>query len=153
MTKKKSKSKRAAGTPVVPRYGELYSFGFYHDRVPANVWDTMTFDPVDPHQVALSRKWLELHARPRKTINFRNRSYGFKHNVERWCETIGPHEYISQGAFIQAAIDLGYRYVQRWAHAYFNIAPRSPGLFSWKYQLKVKAAVQRLQETRLDRDE
>ena len=33
MAKQKSKSKPAAGTPQVPRYGELYSFGLYDLRL------------------------------------------------------------------------------------------------------------------------
>ena len=35
MAKQKSKSKPAAGTPQVPRYGELYSFGLYDLDYPA----------------------------------------------------------------------------------------------------------------------
>ena len=124
MAKKQSKTKSRDYTQVVPRYGELYSFGLYYPET----LDTH-FEPIDPQQVALCKKWLELHARPRKTINFREgSSYGFKHRVERWCETFGPHRYIGNGAFIRAAIDLGYKYVQRGPNAHFNIAPRGPAL-------------------------
>ena len=69
-----------------------------------------------------------------------------KHNVERWCETFGPHKYVSNGAFIQAAIDLGYRYVQRGQVASFDIEPKSPGLFDWKHQQAVMSAGRAMQK-------
>ena len=79
-------------------------------------------------------------------MNFRRSSYVLKHNVERWCETFGPHKYVSNGAFIQAAIDLGYRYVQRGQVASFNIEPKSPGLFDWKHQQAVMSAGRAMQK-------
>jgi len=134
MAKQKFKSKPAARTPVVPRYGDLYLHGLYY----LGTYDN-SFDPVDPDEVALCKQWLEQHVKPRKSINLRgNSSYGWKHRVEHWSETFGPHRYVANGSFIQAAIDLGYKYVQDGPNARFNFGPKRRGLFDWKYQLAPK---------------
>ncbi len=65
----------------------------------------------DPKQVALCRAWLERNATHRHTINTRHSSYGLKHAVERDSNSGGRREYVSNGSFICAAIDLGYKCV------------------------------------------
>jgi len=58
------------------------------------------------HQVDLCRDWLDKFASPRKTVNNRHSSYGLKHRVEAHC-----HEYISNGAFIQAVYEMGEEHI------------------------------------------
>ena len=50
-------------------------------------------------------RWLLKFAEPGPTLALRRTSYGYKHTVERWAG-----RYISNGAFITAAIELGYRW-------------------------------------------
>ena len=81
--------------------------------------------PPLPAQVEVCRQWLSLFARPRKTINVRRSSYGLKHAVEAWASG-----YVSNGAFIAAAVAEGYRVRQigRGTNANFNMSflrPRS----------------------------
>lgn len=62
----------------------------------------------DPDQVALCRRFIEsCCTRAGLHSGFWRNSYQWKHAVERWAETIGPHEYVSNGAFIQAVIEMG----------------------------------------------
>jgi len=80
---------------------------------------------IDEHQIDVCMAWLEEFAKPKKSIKQGISSYSYKHVVEEWCSRIGKPEYISNGAFIVAAIRLGYRAV-RGIHAndpnaYFNI--------------------------------
>jgi hypothetical protein len=60
-------------------------------------------EPVDIEEVKLCKQWLLRKARKRKTINTNYSSYGLKHRVE---DTYG--KYVSNGAFIVAAMELGY---------------------------------------------
>jgi hypothetical protein len=69
--------------------------------------------------------WLEENARPRKTINRNDSSYGWKHIVEK---EIG--KYVSNGAFIAAAIHSGFKFTAEGGYcpnAYFNIRTYKPG--------------------------
>jgi len=92
-------------------------------------------DP-DPEQVELCRRWLRLHAEPRKSVNRTVSSYGLKHFVEDWTRTLGQsfdqvdpwgrawtgdYLYVSNGAFIAAAIEEGYRILR--------CGPDSPNAF------------------------
>ena len=57
--------------------------------------------------IASSADWIRGKALI-KTYNRGRSSYGYKHDVERWIETRGgPHHYVSNGAFIAAALGLG----------------------------------------------
>jgi hypothetical protein len=79
---------------------------------------------LDPHEVELARRWIRLFATPTKTIRRRYYSYGYKHAVERWTEKSGFNNYISNGAFIQAALLEGYRCApirSSSLNAYFNM--------------------------------
>lgn len=75
-------------------------------------------------QVEACRSWLRLWARPRKTINWRLSSYQLKHAVEHASRRHGvvyelvdsrgrswtsSYLYVSNGAFIAAALLEGYR--------------------------------------------
>jgi hypothetical protein len=81
----------------------------------------------DEAQVSICRRWIEEFCVPAKTVKEYKGSYGLKHDVERWA-----NEYVSNGAFIQAAHDLGFtikRISQDSYNAYFNLV--SPE-FAWQ---------------------
>ena len=97
-----------------------------------------------PPQVETAREWIRAHARPRKTLNTTRSSYGLKHSVEASSCGAGlvylqrdhqgrmwpsPRLYISNGAFIAAAILEGYLAVRcRWnsPNVHFNMGlPRA----------------------------
>jgi hypothetical protein len=59
-----------------------------------------TCNAIDPKQVQLCEDWITSTALPCKKAT--GYSYGLKHVVERWANT-----YISNGAFIQASLNLG----------------------------------------------
>ena len=90
----------------------------------------------NPEQIKICAGWLVLHATRTTYITRAHTSYGLKHRVERWTRVAGPHKlsdilgnkwvsdyyYISNGAFITAAIQLGYtaRRADNTPNAYFN---------------------------------
>jgi hypothetical protein len=78
--------------------------------------------PVDEKQVALCREWLRAFIRPRTRFNAEYSSYVLKHRVQAWAD-----EYVSNGAFIVAAMREGYRVQPRGKlNANFNMSfPRS----------------------------
>lgn len=93
------------------------------------------FDPPPDHAVALCRTFLELYGRPTPRLRRTATSYGHKHCVERWHrEQTGERVYIPQGAFIMAALHLGYQVEQAREdspNAVFNLrlnrsTPRKP---------------------------
>ena len=63
--------------------------------------------PPVPSEVELCRDWLLLYATPATSCGRRS-SYGLKHDVEKWAG-----RYVSNGAFILAALKNGYR-VRSW---------------------------------------
>jgi hypothetical protein len=65
---------------------------------------TERLNAPDPDEVDICNAWLRAHAKPTKTIRHDHSSYGYKPAVERWAGT-----YISNGAFIVAALAQGYR--------------------------------------------
>lgn len=83
-------------------------------------------------QIDLCITWLLQWGRKRKSLNYDWTSYQLKHVVERWAGT-----YISNGAFIQAAINLGYK-IKRYrggttATMNIGLSQNSPGVqFQWK---------------------
>jgi len=94
---------------VLKEYPNLTGFGFGGDG------------KIDPNQVQACIEWLLAHDAldRRKTINTRCSSYGWKHVVEKDKST-----YISNGAFICAALYLKYRMKRAGPtnpNAYFNI--------------------------------
>jgi len=64
-------------------------------------------NPVPPRreQVEVCKEWIRRWAVPRETINRIHNSYYLKQAVEAEADC-----YVSNGAFIQAAIELGYQY-------------------------------------------
>lgn len=67
--------------------------------------------PPPAEEVAVCRAWLTRYTRPCKTAAATQYSYGLKHTVEACWPNVGGSSggYVSNGALIQAAIDLGYR--------------------------------------------
>lgn len=74
-------------------------------------------DPITQSQVELSKIWIREWITPRKTINTQKGSYQLKHIVEKNSGT-----YVSNGAFIRAAIDLGFNYSKNGLNAFFNMS-------------------------------
>ncbi len=79
-------------------------------------------------EVQAAREWLRAYAK--KTVNIRKTytSYGMKHLVERRAAVEGRHQYVSNGAFIEAALAEGYkmeRAARASVNAFFNMAPSS----------------------------
>jgi len=72
---------------------------------------------IDEKEVSLCKKWIKKYITPRKTINTKKGSYNLKGLVEKDTST-----YISNGAFIKAAIELGYEYKENGKNAYFNMS-------------------------------
>lgn len=73
-------------------------------------------------EITYAMDWIQKHAKPRKTINRAVSSYGLKHLAEESA----PTGYISNGAFIMAALRLGY-HIQPYRsspNAYFNMTAR-----------------------------
>lgn len=77
--------------------------GIYFGKPPGK------FEAADRHQVVLCRVWLRAHARPSLGPEDRS-SYGYKHDVENWIRSAynSADCYISNGAFVAAAIAEGY---------------------------------------------
>jgi hypothetical protein len=75
-------------------------------------------------QIALCADWLALQSRI-KSVNSRHSSYGYKHMVEGWTRAKGEHAYISNGAFIAAAVGVGLVYKQVGIRACFNLSNRT----------------------------
>jgi hypothetical protein len=70
--------------------------------------------PVDPKQVEICKQFLLEFCEKTDRINKDGTSYGLKHAVEQWTSVKKYHswwnyDYVTNGAFIRAALDLGYR--------------------------------------------
>ena len=65
--------------------------------------------------------WLRSNVEPIKTINRRHSSYGLKHLAEKFS----PNLYLSNGAFIAAALLVGYRFEVDPPNAMFGMSERS----------------------------
>ena len=76
-------------------------------------------DTPDKEGVKLCENWIEEFAYPRKTFNRTRSSYGLKHVVEDFFQF-----YITNGEFIQAAINQGYRFIRQGnsPNAFFNMS-------------------------------
>ena len=76
---------------------------------------------INPEEFKICRDWLSTRAirLARKTINTKCSSYTWKHIVER-----SANQYVSNGAFICAALHLGFKMRRRDAispNAWFNL--------------------------------
>jgi hypothetical protein len=80
-----------------------------------------------PEEVEICKTWIELYGRPKKAFGNRS-SYVLKHVVERWAG-----EYVTNGAFIEAARQLGYEYerIDRTPNAVFKMALPRRGSAEW----------------------
>jgi hypothetical protein len=114
---------------VMERYPTLTAFGFgiFEDpRANAAVDYERQFHDCrvmllqSIEQCSHAFQWLEPVAKI-KTINERHSSYGLKHWVERYYS---PY-YCSNGAFIAAALLLGFKVYQDGPNASFNMSQRS----------------------------
>jgi len=72
---------------------------------------------ISDEQVLLCKAWINEWITPRKTLNREKNSYRLKHVVEKKC-----NKYISNGAFIKAAIELGYKFEPSGLNAYFAMS-------------------------------
>lgn len=87
--------------PTEGTMSTIADFGITHD-------DTTTEGrPPDPAQVATAQAYLQTLPRAEKGGSRWPGSYGLKHLAERWGAEHGMQEYVSNGALIQAARDLG----------------------------------------------
>ena len=88
-------------------------------------------EPPDD-EILLCVEWLEKFARPQKGINHKMGSYGLKHVVENWAGS-----YVSNGAFIAAAMRLEYR-----------IEPDEPRSPNARFRMFIPAKAQRFPENK-----
>jgi len=65
-------------------------------------------NPINQVEVDTAAKWLDTVAHPLKTKWYWGTSYGLKHVAEHWGRDNGLSPYVSNGAFIKAAILAGY---------------------------------------------
>ncbi len=77
----------------------------------------------DHRHVRICKAWLQKYAVKRKTMNTRDYSYSLKHQVEYSRLDSGGDYYVTNGAFIAAAIELGYqcRRIRGTPNAVFNL--------------------------------
>lgn len=68
-------------------------------------YDPKVHKKPNKEQIELCAGWIRKFGKKQKNANFDYSSYGLKHKVEKWCGI-----YVTNGAFIKAAIDLGYKY-------------------------------------------
>jgi hypothetical protein len=70
------------------------------------------YDGHEPERSEIDscKEWIELYCKKRKTFNRNMSSYELKHIVEDYSEYHKERNYVSNGAFIQAATELGYEY-------------------------------------------
>lgn len=84
-------------------------------------------DKPSENEIKHCEAWIKRFARPSKAINQRAFSYSLKHVVEKWhyngTTWHDPGGYVSNGAFIQAAVNLCYRYKRDGSgpNAFFNM--------------------------------
>jgi hypothetical protein len=82
-----------------------------------------------PAQIATAVAWLQMVNRL-KTINRRQTSYGYKHEVEWWAAASKRHQYVSNGSFLMAAKRLGFL-IQPHEATYCCSKTVSPSGFVW----------------------
>lgn len=100
------------------------------DFITDNGISVLPGEPPDPFQVVHCEEWIKRFGRPRKSINFRAHSYTLKHVAENWSYDGAvwpdPRGYVTNGAFILAALNLGYKYLPaghgKNPNCYFNMA-------------------------------
>ena len=100
---------------INPEVIKLDACGFYeyYERNPFFKHDK--YHPIDREQVEICKKWIKKFLKPTKTIKDDPTSYHYKHMVEEWSG-----QYISNGAFILAMLELGYNFRKSGPNAVFN---------------------------------
>lgn len=77
----------------------------------------------DPDEVFHCELWISKFCSKRKSINPRAFSYSLKHRAENWDSGLpNSCRYVSNGAFIQAAVNLGYQIKPDWINCFFNMS-------------------------------
>jgi len=76
--------------------------------------DGWPYEDLTPYllEIATCADWIHAYAHPRKSINRTWSSYGLKHIVEDSTLAHAAGHYVCNGAFIAAAIGLGYVWTQ-----------------------------------------
>ena len=102
-----------ASTGLIPRSASISN----QNSLPAN------------DEILICEKWLREYAKPCSKIMECESSYALKHRVEEWAKI-----YVSNGAFIKAAVNLGYRIkvIDNGPNAYFGIKLFTPDE-KWKH--------------------
>jgi hypothetical protein len=82
------------------------------DYITVNGISVIPGEPPNPIQLAHCKEWIKRFARPRKSINLRAFSYSLKHRAENWRSgLLADSKFVSNGAFILAALQEGYKYL------------------------------------------
>ena len=103
---------------------------------------TTEYEAPAEDEVDLCRWFIsELGAPKLKRIRRGNSSYGWKHAVERWLRaTKSRAAYVSNGAFIQAALDLGFE---------ISVSDQSPNAwFNFNVTRKARETLRELDQRR-----
>lgn len=99
-------------------------------------------------EITICEEWLFKYTEPQKRYNDRHSSYGLKHQVEKWS-----NEYVSNGAFIFAAVSLKYpmKVLEDGPNAIFGIKLLTPeekwdhvrpsGFTNWLFKRKTENTV------------
>lgn len=69
-------------------------------------------EPPDRAQVEVCKDFILAYGRPSKNLRRTLSSYGLKHLVEVWSRRRGTLPYVTNGSFLQAAMELGVRFHQ-----------------------------------------
>lgn len=96
-------------------------------------------------EVAACADWVKKQARARSWYT-RSTSYGFKHVVERRFKLVDEYLYVSNGAFIAAALGLGWearRAEGNTPNAYFRFSPRTVRAYQYVVTSKYLAEAKR----------
>jgi hypothetical protein len=82
---------------------------------------TQKGDPINERNVKICKEWIQKHWKMPDRFNNKETSYELKHDVEKEAG-----DYVSNGDFIAAAIDLGYefRQVEDSPNAVFKMAKK-----------------------------
>lgn len=97
------------------------------------IWRTKDSPPPDEQQIELAKIFIQEKLQPRKTFNTKRSSYGLKHSCERFFRlkeekgdsypprNYSDKHYISNGSFIVAMHELGFKVKPDSLNAHFNI--------------------------------
>lgn len=81
---------------------------------------------IEIEQVQAAADWInEQSPTRRNTYNRKFDSYSYKHMVENWWRSKGQPVYVSNGAFIAAAVGMGWEAAPSHLNAFFKFSPQS----------------------------